>query len=148
MKKFIIIITLLIILFSCITEQGESVTYVYTVKNESGKAIIVKSFKSDNPTQIPVITYLNINQVLTKKYNIGLPPKDYNFANFFGEDNQPRDSIIIIYNNDKIQSFSLGCKDNNTRNPLNFCEYSKEVETFIFTTQDYINAENCNGNCE
>ena len=60
---------------------------------------------------------------------------------------QMRDSLKIVYQNNRVSFFNTNsCED--VRNPLNVCEYGNLEETFIFTEQDYENAEDCNGNCE
>ncbi len=145
MKKIILFSIILFAIFGCITETGESTKYIFTVKNESGKFIKIKSYLSQFPDVLPIITNLEDGQQLTKKFNGGLPPQLYTFNDFFG-DSQLRDSIIVIYNNEKMESFTVSCS--NDRNPLNFCIYSKPIETFTFIEQDYQNAVYCNGDCE
>lgn len=129
----------------CGTDQGETRKYSYTVINESGKSIRVKSFFTYNPSITPIITSIQIGQEITKTHT-DYPPynSEFSFQHFFGE---RRDSIVVIYNDEKIESFIYEC-DSNESNPLNFCVYNKLEEVFIITEEDYNNAEDCNGDCE
>lgn len=139
---FLISLTLL----GCGTDQGELKTYKYTVRNESGVKIKLKGYKI-NENSAPLIIELEDNTELTKTFEDGLPPKGpYGFGDFFESD-----SLIVIYNSEKFESFKLEtrCEIGDERNPLNTCFHSiNEEETFIFTEEDYQNAEPCNGACE
>ena len=146
MKK--ILLTTLVSLFfmRCGTDQGSSKTYVYTVKNTSGYNLKIYAYL--NEIVSPTITLINNGEELTKKYEDFNPPSGYDFSRFFDplRTAMGRDSIMIIYNNEKKQNFKSKCDTD--RNPLNFCEYSGLRETFIFTNEDYENAEDCGGPCE
>ncbi|MCF6213546.1 MAG: hypothetical protein L3J45_05925 [Flavobacteriaceae bacterium] len=145
MKKIIIYILFLTAIVACWPEAGKLKTYRYTIRNESGKPIEIKAYNSYNPIN-PLITQLPIGGKIIKKYKDGLPPQGYNFKEFFSEGYYV-DSLVIIYNKSKISFFKdENCLD--TRNPLNVCEYQDTEELFIFTVQDYENAEDCNGNCD
>ncbi len=136
---------------SCGPEQGERKTYVYTVKNESGVPIKVLLYNSlgrgsDNP--VSSITFEN-NSGSTKKYKDTLPLQRYSFSDFFATSNaKVVDSIRVIYNGVKQSAFSNKNRIGGERNPLNTFIYGSVEETFIFTKEDYENAEDCNGNCE
>ena len=147
MRKIIVFILLLAMLGCWGTDQGPTRTYTFTVKNESGKNIQIKAYLSSYPDVTPIITSLPIGKEIVKK-NIDHPPYfGYSFQDFFGTMKSPRDSMVVIFDMAKIVSFNNeNCDDN--RNPLNFCEYRNLEETFIFTEQDYENAEPCNGNCD
>lgn len=140
MKKLIIFIYLL--LLACDGNNGFD-TFKYTVKNESGKNIIVRSFLSNNPNISPIITNLSIGEEITKSE---VSRHNYSFAEFFGDGDSFRDSIVVKYENQKIDFFNSN--DNNIRNPLNIDEYNTLTETFIFTVSDYQNAEDCNSDCD
>lgn len=131
---------------SCGTDQGETKTYIYTVKNESGVSIKLKGYKN-NINTAPTIIQLENNQELTKTFKDGLPPRGpYGFSDFFQSD-----SLIVLFNNNKkiVYLWESRCENGNDRNPLNSCFHSNnEVETFIFSVEDYENAEDCIGNCE
>lgn len=138
MRKIILIITLLIT-FSCGTDLGEGKFYNYSIRNESGKDITIYSYRTIYPIrEKPIIIQLANGESLTKTYQDALPPTGYDFGVFF-----EGDSIIINFNNEKKQVFTF--KTNNERNPF---WYGGISETFIFTEQDYQNAEDCNGNCD
>lgn len=135
---FLAFITLAII--GCGTDQGEGNFYNYSIINESGKDITINSYRTIYPIrEIPVIIQLANGENLTKTYQDALPPSGYDFGVFF-----EGDSIIINFNNEKKQVFTF-ITNNNNRNPFS---YAGITETFIFTTQDYENAEDCNGNCD
>ena len=146
MKKIFLIITIVITFTSCLgTDQGESKIFSYKVINASNKSITIKSFYNYNTSIDPIITNINIGEEVVKS-ETDYPPGygETNFRRFFGEE---RDSIVIIYNSEKIESFLYECSSNN-RNPLNFCIYNNLEEIFTFTQEDYNNAEDCNGNCD
>ncbi len=147
--KNLIITLVLVLAYSCGTDQGEGTLYKYTVKNESGKTLIIKSYLSNFPSVSPVITNLSIGEELVKTYQDGLPPSPsgYGFGNFFGTEESSRDSLKIIYDDSKVQFFKGVCSEND-RNPLNICTYQETEEIFTFTQQDYENAEDCNGDCD
>ncbi len=139
-------------LLSCGPEKGERLTYVYTVKNESGvpiKVLVYNSLGINSDKPVFSITFEN-KSAITKKYKDTLPPRRYNFSDFFGISNGSFicDSIKVIYNGVKQSAFSNKNCTGGERNPLNICEYGSVEETFIFTKEDYENAEDCNGNCE
>lgn len=151
MKKLMLSL-LLFTAFGCWgPEMGEGTTYVYTVINESGVPIKIKSYISYYPNVEPKITTLYKGEVLTKKYKDYLPPGGYSFKRFFGESRQ-RDSILVIYGSEKYAVFTDDYKDglglDDKRNPLNFLIYNDVEETFIFTKEDYQNAQDCNGQCD
>lgn len=145
--KNTILLLILILIFGCGTDQGEGKFYKYTIRNESGKDIIIKSYLQEFPNVISINTILNDGEELLKTYQDGLPPSSYNYGDFFGDGKNRRDSIKVIYNGSKV-SFLKGEHSQNERNPLNTAIYNKTEETFIFTEQDYQNAEPCNGNCD
>lgn len=147
MKKiFFIIISLLCI--QCGTDQGSGKTYIYTLKNLSGYNIKIYSYSNLSEFTNPKVTIVNNGEEITKTYEDFNPPSGYDFSIFFddAQSTMGRDSIIIIYNNEKKQSFISEC--DTERNPLNFCVYSDLEENFEFTANDYENAEDCGGNCE
>jgi hypothetical protein len=130
----------------CETDQGNSKTYTYTIKNTSGYNLKIYSYI--NEIVDPKVTIINEGEEITKTYEDFNPPSGYDFSRFFddAESTMGRDSIIIIYNNEKKQSFISKC--DTERNPLNFCIYGDLEEIFVFTSNDYQNAEDCNGDCE
>ncbi|PCJ94037.1 MAG: hypothetical protein COA50_12815 [Flavobacteriaceae bacterium] len=144
----IIIISLSILAFGCGHENGKRTLYKYSVRNDSGRPITVKSFTSHEPALTPILTELAVGMKIKKEYLGGVPPGGYTYIDFFGKIGSPnRDSIIIIYGNLKKQVFKrIGC-GGSERNPLSTCIYRKVKETFVFTEQDYENAEDCNGDC-
>ena len=143
----VIQVLILFILLACGTDQGDPDTYIYTLRNESGKNIKIKAYLSSYPDVVPIITSLPIGKEIIKIHKDYPPYFGYSFQNYFGTRKSSRDSLVVIFDMAKIVSFNAeNCDDN--RNPLNFCEYRNLEETFIFTEQDYENAEDCNGNCD
>ncbi len=146
MRKIILLITL-IITVNCCTDFGEGKFHKYTIKNESGKDIIISSYRNSYPERnTPIFIQLENGAELTKTYQDQLPPTGYDFAVFF-----QGDSIIINYENVKTQKYDvfdgLICEQNSLfKSP--FCETGSPIQTFIFTEEDYQNAEDCNGNCD
>jgi hypothetical protein len=139
---------------SCGTDQGETKTYTYSARNESGVLIKILAYNSlsTTPHEIIYSTTLENGNEIKKIFEDGLPPRGYNFSAFFANLNGRRaitDSIKVIYNNTKYKSFisEINCSGE-FRNPLNTCIYSDSEEIFTFTVEDYENAEDCNGNCE
>ena len=142
----LVVVSVFLSVFGC-TDIIEPEIYSYTVRNDTGFEIEVKSYISMYPNVSPIVTKLSPNEELTKTYKDFLPPRGYDYGYFFASDNSRRDSLVVIFNVTKIVSFNdENCNDN--RNPLNFCKYSNLEETFTFTEQDYENAEDCNGNCD
>jgi len=138
--KNIVIIAITLMVFSCGTDQGEAKKYIYTLVNQSEESIKIKAFNSSNPQLLPEIINLGLEEELTKTFQDNLPPRGYDFVEFF-----QGDSLEILYNNEKRQIFKFNGASSNDRNP--FYHHGTEI-TFIFTVQDYQNAEDCNGNCE
>ena len=143
--KTAILMLIAILIIGCGTDQGKSTLYTYTIKNDSGKNITIKAYRINRPDIAPVITNLPQGEKLTKTYRDGLPPNGYDFTDFYADkNNRFIDSIIVIYDKTKLSGFRENCSD---RNPLNFCDYNPNL-TFIFTAQDFENAQDCNGNCD
>ena len=144
MKNLLILFIFIYQFTSCGTDRGEEVIYNYSVKNESGRIIKIKSFQN-YPHNMTVVNTQNviipINGNLPTSIKVR-PGDNYNFTNFF-----KGDSIVVIFDNTK--KLFLSAKDiTNTRNPLNVTLYSKPNETFIFNVEDYNSAIPCVGFCE
>lgn len=149
MRKIFFLIALSL-LASC-TDLGSTDTYTYTVRNESGVIVKVLAYNSfsSTPEEVIFTTILENGDEITKIYKDGLPPRSYKFSDFFGKSNgaSVSDSIKVIYNNLKYKSFNSKNCTGGERNPLNICAYQSTEEIFVFTVEDYENAEDCNGNC-
>ncbi|MER3319689.1 MAG: hypothetical protein RIB79_15460 [Allomuricauda sp.] len=144
--KYINII-LAILFFGCGTDQGEGDVYYYSITNNSGKPIVIKSYRSDFPNQEPEITNLAINEKIEKVFKDGLPPSGYSFKVFLGG-SRFRDSIVVIYAKERYSIFKEECNQNQ-RNPIDYCIYSDDLtEDFVFTEEDYTNATECGGPCD
>jgi hypothetical protein len=143
--KSIIPFLLVLLIYSCGTDQGDTTTYEYSARNDSGTGIEVRSYISYLPEVAPIITVIPSGEEVTKTFKDGLPPSGYSFKSFFG-DNPNRDSIKVIYNNERASIFTDSCT--NERNPLNNCIYRNEQEIFTFTEEDLQNASDCQGSCD
>jgi hypothetical protein len=146
MKKSIVALITILLFYSCWgPEQGGCTLYTYTIKNESGKNITIKANRIGFPNNPPVITNIPLGEKLTKTFKSCPPSSSYEFSDFFGDKNtRIIDTITVIYENRKFGSFRKDCT---ARNPLNFCNINPEV-TFVFTAQDYEDAQDCNGSCD
>lgn len=111
LKKIMVLALLPLLIISCwSTDQGPSRTYTYTVKNESGHDISVRSYISYIPNGEPIKTNMLNGEEKTQVYKDFNPPRGYNFQHFFGDNNSQRDSIAVIYGDNKISSFKRsGC---------------------------------------
>ncbi|WBL22967.1 hypothetical protein [Zunongwangia sp. HRR-M8] len=145
MKKVLYLILSIALFCKCGADQGDTVTYNYTVRNDSGATIEIRSYISYQPEVEPKITIIPEGEEIIKTYKDGLPPKGYSYQVFFGGASN-RDSLIVIYGNQKRSFYKSDCSNEN--NPLNDCEYKELREVFIFTEQDYENAEFCNDDCD
>ncbi len=115
MKRF-----LLLCLSQCATDCGSGKFYKYTVNNQSGKNITIKGYLPSFPDVRPTVNYIENGMELTKTHQDHLPPSPngYGFRNFFGDSNNPKESIKVLFGNDKVSY--LTTKDSeNERNPLN-----------------------------
>lgn len=141
-KVFLLLLTAIVL--GCGTDQGEGKTYKYTVVNESGQPLKIKSYRSNAPKLAPIITTLDVGQEINKSFYDDLPPSEYNFVVFFGgNEDRHRDSIVVIYDEKRFNSFKrIGCAGSE-RNPLNVCMYGGTEEIFVFTEEDYENATPC-----
>lgn len=149
MKKAIVAL-IAVLTYSCWgPDMGDGTLYTYTIKNESGKNITIKANRIGFPNNPPVITNLSIGEKLTKTYRAYPPSGSYEFSDFFADENtRIIDTITVIYDNTKFRGFKGVCGDGNNRNLLNPCIYNGTDVTFIFTAQDYEDAQDCNGNCD
>lgn len=149
MRTFIYLF--IIFVFSSCTDLADGETYTYTVRNESGVSIKVLAYHIYANELLYTTTLENGNEI-KKTIKDGSPPRGYSFSVFFAGLNGRRaitDSIKVIYNNTKSKIFisEINC-NGGFRNPLNTCVYSDTEENFVFTVEDYENAEDCNGDCE
>jgi hypothetical protein len=136
--KFLFIMVILTSLISC----DPTDTWSTTIINESGKRIKIKIFdNTPNKEFIHEITLEN-NESISKEYTVSLGG-GYHIYEMLEKDNsnQSIGFLSIIYDNSKISEF-----DFNTESERNLFSYREKVYTFI--EEDYLKAENCNGNCE
>jgi len=159
---FIIFTTLLLV--NC--EGDGPVTYRYTLENQSGVSITLKPFfYDDTGRNIPrKEIILNNEQKIEKKEKIYPPSIDYNFVDFFRTKEGRINKLEVIYDNKKKKVLLLQrgsekakgmCETEfgvevpcDSRNILNINIYRNVNEHYIFTAEDYQQAEDCKGDCE
>ncbi|WP_413511205.1 hypothetical protein [Myroides odoratus] len=167
MKKYIYLLLSIctaILLMNC--EAGNSVTYNYTLENQSGVPIRLKLYSLDEEGKISLTTYMNLDngEKFEKKTKLYPPSFDYNFVDFFRQRDGTPNTMEVIYNNQKKTVFfeqrytnvvKNTCEDTfgkevpcDPRNLLNTFIYSNVNEHYIFTAEDYQQAEDCKGDCE
>jgi len=124
----------------CAVDCSDLPEHIYTLKNESGRAIRIKSFKSnflDNEIN------LEEGEIYIRK----VKNHTLNFSNIFSSTLlQSIDSLVVIYDETKMNSFIFS--DDNLRNPISRLNRDNDIVTFIFTEEDYNNALDCDDNCE
>ena len=124
----------------CAVDCSDLPEHTYTLKNESGRTIRIKSFKSnflDN----------EINLEKGETYIRKVKNHTLNFSNIFSSTLlQSIDSLVVIYDETKMNSFIFS--EDNLRNPISRLNRDNDIVTFIFTEEDYNNALDCDDNCE
>ncbi len=138
------------LLISC-GPEGPCKESKLTLRNESGVDIKIIGYDKANDSLDSLIFELKNKEQLAKKYK-HCPPGEG--SSFFSIDFFKSDSIKVILNGNKKLIFKteIYCAQQNMalqRNPLNQCTYNSfKINTFVFTKEDYENAEDCKGNCE
>lgn len=152
------LVTLLLVLVGC-EKEGE--TYEYSIENKSGQDIVFKLYtqmkRTDNSIQNVYYIHLPKGEKLYKEYYSTY----YDFRSLFQDYYQapqnelPFNTIEVIYGNKKkkilveqYESEKGGCRNIfeekvpcDDRNPLNRTRYQNKKEHFIFTPEDYQQAE-------
>jgi len=148
--------------------EKEEEMYVYSIENRSGQDIVFKLYtqmkRTDNGIQNVYYIHLPKGEKLYKEYYSTY----YDFRNLFryyyetSQNELPFNTIEVIYGNKKkkilveqYESEKGGCRNIfeekvpcDDRNPLNRTRYQNKQEHFIFTPEDYQQAEDCQGDCE
>ncbi len=168
MKKYLTLLFLSVMLgvglVSC--EGDDPITYRYTLENQSGVSITLKPFFYDDTGRtIPRKEIILRNeQKIEKKEKMYPPSFDYNFVDFFETKEGRINKLEVIYDNKKKKVFLLQrssekakgmCETEfgvevpcDSRNILNINIYRNVNEHYIFTAEDYQQAEDCKGYCE
>ncbi|WP_430614436.1 hypothetical protein [Flavobacterium sp. JP2137] len=166
MEKYINIVFIFFtttLLMSC---EGDPINYQYIVENQSGVPIQLKLYTLSADGQVSLIRYINLDngQTIEKRAKRYRPSSEYDFVEFFRQDEGSPNAMEVIYNNQKKTVFFLQrytsvvkntCEDDfgrevpcDPRNLLNTFIYSNINEHYIFTAEDYQQADDCKGNCE
>lgn len=145
MKKLLLLSTI-IFFISCGTDQGPGLIFRYTVANKTNYDITAKGYHT-NGNLNPVVVKIKSNESITKTFEQSLPAAEiYRFANFFGSDDKGIDSLVIIYGDERFQTFKSDCGNNN-ENPLDGCFYNGREEKFVFTSANFDEGIDCNSEC-
>ena len=152
--KIILITIVSFLMIRCGTDQGETKTYNYTIKNNSNlKVELVPYFNGIvNHNQKKI---LQKNEIIDLQKKVIAPYNDgINMTSFFTT-NQPYlgsiTHIEVVFDNSKKVIYQE-CTDTNQcfnqpRNIFNPIYNDNETEVYTITTEDYQNATDCNGNC-
>lgn len=154
MKKiFYLIATVLFI--NCWRDDGIMIdlshaTIKHFYENKSEKDIKIITYLDEYKDTIYIKKDSSISQIVN--YYIMGGPAENEYRGVI----QKADSIVVFYNNERYKKWKD--KDTSNRNPLGPHTNYIELDTknrkayseykYIFTPEDYLNAEPCNGNCE
>lgn len=152
-------------LVSC--EGDDPVTYRYTLENQSGVPIQLKLYSMDKErglVSVPTYIYLENGEKMVKKEKMYPPSISYNFVDFFRQKEGNPNTLEVMYSNQKKTVYfqqhytsvvKNTCVDDfgnevpcDPRNILNTFIYRNVTEHYIFTAEDYQQAEDCKGDCE
>ena len=154
-----------LLLFSC---EKEEETYEYSIENKSGQDIVFKLYtqmkRTDNSIQDVHYIHLPKGEKLYKEYYSSYYSFRSLFQNYYTASlaELPFNTVEVIYGNKKkkilveqYESEKGGCRNIfeeivtcDDRNPLNRSRYQNKKEHFVFTPEDYQQAEDCQGDCE
>ncbi|SFM51959.1 hypothetical protein SAMN05444143_101378 [Flavobacterium succinicans] len=151
MKKIYCIIVALFMLMGC-TDQGDKITYDYSILNTSGKKIVLIPYIGGVKEVQNAIT-LQQNEKFNKKY-IYYPPgaKGYNMSNLFSKTAIGSLTHVEIIFDDIKKVIYQECTTTNqcfnqARNIFNPVFSDEQTEVYTITPEDYQNAQDCGGNC-
>ena len=155
MSKKIILILSAVILTSCVTES-RMYPRQYSLKNESNQNIKLKFYLTSSNQLSNEITVDANNTFNSGEIEFSRPHSiDPDYIVAVSEFSKGGDSLIVIYSDLKKSTFSIDFNGNFSapidRNIYRFGNYTdigNDTFQFIFTENDYNNAEDCNGNCD
>ena len=146
--RTILLISLSLILQNCGTDKIDRVNRVYRIENGTQREITMKfyAFGIFQQTKHIIGEGLIHEGTATNDAGAGIGPHGAINA----------DSLVVIFDNQKMQRFYYGnsglvINPPEGRNIYDDEEYeiiNNELYHFVFTEQDYENAEDCGGNCE
>lgn len=169
MKKYFALLVISCVLGIGLTScEGDGpVTYHYTVENQSGVPIQLRIYSLDQERgQVTPTTYIDLDdgQKIEKKEKMYPPSIHYNFIEFFRPKQGTPNTMEVVYNKQKktvffeqryTNVFENTCEDAfgrevvcNPRNLFNTFIYKNIDEHYIFTAEDYQQAEDCKGDCK
>lgn len=154
-------------LLSC--DLNDKTTLNYSIENQTGVPLEIRSFDRGRDGTIydgPKYIYLRNGEKLTRTERMTMRTADgYDFTNFYGGGVKKHQTIEVIFNKAKksvfIAEYQLGFNPGDScrnayyetvfctyRNPLRMQVHTEDIGKFIFTEEDYQNAQDCQGNCE
>ena len=157
------LLLLSIVFSSCDTEKT---TYRYTIENQSGVDVVLKSYLMKEDGSIFFIRYKTLAQG-EKWENVNVekgPGPSYDYREMLSAGTNRINTLDIIYANQKKQQYQYQmyesvtnqiCKNDfgeivpcDQRNLLNRFLYNNKEEYYIITKEDYKQAQDCAGDCD
>lgn len=146
MKKLFLLICIIYPIVSCTKTEDPVVNYNFKIENLSGKNIVIKSYKSTQPTILIKSIIIENNNSHFEFFTNKQSDKGYLFEDVFRGD-----SIEIDYNNGErkeifscVNKFSSasGCSEpRNVLSSYNAIPIGNNINsTYTFTVDDYNNA--------
>lgn len=148
---------------SCETEKT---TYRYTIENQSGVDVVLKSYLMKEDGSIFFIRYKTLAQG-EKWENVNVekgPGSSYDYREMLSAGTNTINTLDIIYANQKKQQYQYQkyesvtnqlCKNDygeivpcDQRNLLNRFLYNSKEEYYTITKEDYEQAQDCAGDCD
>lgn len=148
---------------SCETEKT---TYRYTIENQSGVDVVLKSYLMKEDGSIFFIRYKTLAQG-EKWENVNVekgPGSSYEYRDMLSAGTNKINTLDIIYANQKKQQYQYQmyesvtnqlCKNDygeivpcDQRNLLNRFLYNSKEEYYTITKEDYEQAQDCAGDCD
>lgn len=148
---------------SCETEKT---TYRYTIENQSGVDVVLKSYLMKEDGSIFFIRYKTLAQG-EKWENVNVekgPVPSYDYREMLSIGTDRINTLDIIYANQKKQQYQYQSYESvtnqlcrnaygeivpcNQRNLLHTFLYNSKEEYYILTKEDYEQAQDCAGDCD
>ncbi|MDC0006464.1 hypothetical protein OAE03_02575 [Winogradskyella sp.] len=155
--KFLGLVIILILSFSCVTE-ADMWERTYQIKNSTGFDITIRAFENFDGTGLFEDVDLSNNEIYT---GVKASGSNFNYLNN-PENDIPTISFsytrfIIVFSNSRKTTHSFDVEDNNVifseptdRNLFrggNYIDIGNDNYEFVLTQEDYDNAIPCDGDC-
>ncbi|WP_155845762.1 hypothetical protein [Chryseobacterium gregarium] len=148
-KALLISLPLCTILCSC-PDMSEAETLDYSIVNQSGQTVELSVYVNDHRDPSSKVILLP-GEKLQKVVRDDPPYKGYSmWALFDIQKTGVKTDMEFVYNNHKKTVYHH-CPDllcgNELRNIFGFTYNNENTEVYIITSEDYLNAVECDGNC-